>query len=172
MDIVDLRTRSRMMAGIRGRNTKPELVVRSLLHREGCRFRLHESALPGRPDIVMKRRRTVVFVHGCYWHRHTHCRNATLPKTNREFWLRKLQSNVRRDRRNVRDLLNDGWRVLIVWECAVREAGNNPERLQADIRVWLGSREQYHEIGIPRGSSNISPSVRDGRKKSARGRCD
>jgi len=151
------------MAGIRGRNTKPELVVRSLLHREGCRFRLHDSALPGRPDIVMKRRRTVVFVHGCYWHRHTNCKNATLPKTNRQFWLRKLQSNVRRDRRNVRNLLNGGWRVLIVWECAVRDAGPNPEKLRKDIRTWLGSGEQYREIGIPRRTPDATLGPRDGR---------
>lgn len=151
------------MAGIRGRNTKPELVVRSLLHREGCRFRLHDSALPGRPDIVMKRRRTVVFVHGCYWHRHTNCKNATLPKTNRQFWLRKLQSNVRRDRRNVRNLLNGGWRVLIVWECAVRDAGPNPEKLRKDIRTWLGSGERYREIGISRRTPDATLGPCDGR---------
>lgn len=146
MDTVDARTRSRMMAGIRGRNTKPELVVRSVLHREGCRFRLHDSALPGRPDIVMKGRRTVVFVHGCYWHRHARCKNAILPKTNREFWLKKLQSNVRRDKRIVRDLLGDGWRVLIVWECAVRDAASDPGALQKGIRRWLCSNERFGEI--------------------------
>ena len=116
-DIVDSATRSRMMSGIRGTNTKPELVVRQFLHVRGLRYRLHVDGLPGRPDIVLPKHRAVVFVHGCFWHRHKFCRFATTPSTNRQFWLDKLTGNVRRDRRHGTELSKQGWRVLIVWEC-------------------------------------------------------
>lgn len=147
MDSVDRHTRSRMMAGIRGRNTRPEIIVRSLLHREGLRFRLHDPKLPGRPDIVMKARGVIVFVHGCYWHRHRNCKNATIPQSNRAFWVQKLQSNVRRDRQNIRDLVTAGWRVLVVWECAIREAHGNTGSLRKAICRWLASKSQIGEIG-------------------------
>jgi DNA mismatch endonuclease (patch repair protein) len=116
-DIVDRATRSRMMAGIRGRDTTPERIVRSHLHRAGLRFRLHESRLSGRPDIVLPRWGAVVFVHGCYWHRHPGCRFATTPSTRVDFWMRKFAENVARDRRNIRALRRAGWRVFVVWEC-------------------------------------------------------
>jgi DNA mismatch endonuclease (patch repair protein) len=118
-DSVDRATRSRMMAGIRGRDTTPERIVRSHLHRAGLRFRLHESRLSGRPDIVLPRWGAVVFVHGCYWHRHPGCRFATTPSTRVEFWTRKFAENVARDRRNVRALRRAGWRVFVVWECSL-----------------------------------------------------
>ncbi|MBK6486122.1 MAG: DNA mismatch endonuclease Vsr [Gemmatimonadetes bacterium] len=116
-DIVDRATRSRMMAGIGGKDTAPELAVRRFLHREGFRFRLHRRDLPGRPDIVLPRYGVVVLVHGCFWHRHTRCRYATTPASNREFWIAKFQQNVSRDRRNARDLRRLGWRPVVVWEC-------------------------------------------------------
>jgi DNA mismatch endonuclease (patch repair protein) len=119
MDVVDAATRSRMMSGIRGRNTTPELVVRSALHRAGLRYRLHRRDLPGSPDIVLPRFRTVVFVHGCFWHRHASCRYCTMPKTNANFWKQKFENNVVRDARQKRALRLDGWRVLTVWECDV-----------------------------------------------------
>lgn len=125
-DIVDRATRSRMMAGIRGRDTTPERIVRSHLHRAGLRFGLHDSRLSGRPDIVLPKWGAVVFVHGCYWHRHRGCRFATTPSTRVEFWNRKFAENVARDRRNVRALRRGGWRVFVVWECSL-----TPSRLDA-----------------------------------------
>lgn len=119
-DVVDQQTRSRMMAGIKGRDTKPELAVRSYLHAAGLRFRLHDKHLPGRPDIVLRRYRTVVFVHGCFWHRHPGCRYATVPASRQEFWSSKFASNVERDRRDVASLEELGWRVITVWECETR----------------------------------------------------
>ena len=122
MDIVDRNTRSRMMAAIGGRNTRPELRVRKALHAAGLRFRLHRRDLPGSPDIVLPKFRTVVFVHGCFWHRHPGCHFATTPATNVQFWREKLQSNVDRDKRQRRLLINAGWRVLVIWECQSRSA--------------------------------------------------
>lgn len=122
-DIVDKATRSRMMSGIRGKNTKPELVVRSFLHRRGLRFRLQDKRLPGRPDIVLPRYRAVVQVHGCFWHQHSGCRFAYTPKANREFWSRKLSENVARDTASEYALRARGWRVLTVWECETADEG-------------------------------------------------
>lgn len=116
VDVVDAATRSRMMSGIRGKNTKPEIHVRSLLHREGLRFRLH-SSLPGKPDLVFPKYGAVVFVHGCFWHRHAGCRYATTPSSNVEFWQAKFDANVARDKRVNRQLRKDGWRVFVVWAC-------------------------------------------------------
>lgn len=108
-----------MMSGIRGRDTKPELAVRRYLHGRGFRYRLHARELPGRPDIVLPRHRTVVFVHGCFWHRHEGCRFAYTPKTRQEFWLPKLEGNAVRDARDQQQLADLGWRVEVVWECEV-----------------------------------------------------
>lgn len=119
-DVVDSKTRSRMMSGIKGKHTRPERIVRSGLHNLGFRFRLHARNLPGSPDLVLKRHSAVIFVHGCYWHRHEGCRYATTPSTRKEFWLAKFQANVERDRRNRQALLDAGWRVFVVWECALR----------------------------------------------------
>ncbi|WP_313331146.1 very short patch repair endonuclease [Sphingobium yanoikuyae] len=119
-DIVDRETRSRMMAGIGGRNTRPELALRSALHARGFRFRLHARDLPGKPDIVLPRYRAVIFVHGCFWHRHADCRYATTPATRPEFWQEKFAGNVRRDAAAVAELRHRRWRVAIVWECGLR----------------------------------------------------
>lgn len=126
-DIVDSDTRSRMMSGITGRNTKPEIAVRRYLHRRGLRFRLHTKDLPGRPDLVLRRHRAVVFVNGCFWHRHKGCRFAYTPKSNRTFWIRKLARNVERDARQKRQLMRLGWRVFVVWECQA----SSPARLES-----------------------------------------
>lgn len=118
--MVDRLTRERRswnMGRISGKDTGPELVVRRVLHRLGFRFRLHRKDLPGRPDIVLPGRATVVFVHGCFWHRHRNCRFAYTPKSRLEFWTAKFESNVERDRRNQRALRAAGWKVLTVWEC-------------------------------------------------------
>lgn len=121
VDVVDSATRSRMMAGIRGKDTKPELLVRSYLHRAGLRYRLHAKDLPGKPDVVLPKYRTVVFVHGCFWHSHPRCKYAVLPASNVDFWKQKLDRNRERDRRNKSDLKALGWRVLTVWECQLDE---------------------------------------------------
>jgi len=126
------------MSGIRGRDTKPELAVRRYLHARGFRFRLHVRELPGRPDIVLPRHRTAVFVHGCFWHRHAGCRFAYTPKSRQEFWLPKLEGNAARDARNEERLRDLGWRVELVWECEAtperldqlaRDIGDSDERL-------------------------------------------
>lgn len=118
-DIMSAEARSRLMSKIGPRNTKPELALRSLLHRAGFRFRLHAKDLPGKPDIVLPKYRTVIFVHGCFWHRHRGCRFATTPSSNKGFWSKKFSENVDRDKRKARALRRLGWIVLIVWECEV-----------------------------------------------------
>ena len=122
--------RSLNMSRIRSRDTSPELRVRSLLHRAGYRYRLHVKDLPGKPDIVMPRHRTVVFVNGCFWHRHSGCRYAATPKTNAIYWQRKFERNVARDQKAYEALAQDGWRVLVIWECQTRSG----EKLAALIR--------------------------------------
>lgn len=125
--------RSRNMAAIRGKDTAPELAVRRMLHGMGLRFRLHRKELPGRPDIVLPRHRTVVFVHGCFWHRHQGCRFTTTPKTRREFWQAKFDGNVARDRRNQAELVQLGWRVIVVWECELRDVAALRDRLVSEL---------------------------------------
>lgn len=119
MDIVSPEKRSQMMAGIKGKNTKPEMVVRKLVHGMGFRFRLHRKDLPGSPDLVFPRLRKVIFVHGCFWHRHSGCRLAYTPKSNAQYWLDKLEANTRRDVLALKALDALGWEILIVWECEV-----------------------------------------------------
>jgi DNA mismatch endonuclease (patch repair protein) len=117
-DIVDRATRSKMMSGIRGKDSQPELRVRSFLHRAGLRYRLHGRRLPGRPDIVLASYRTVVFVHGCFWHQHPGCKYAYhVPWTRNVFWSRKLSENIERDRANTDALKQADWSVIVVWEC-------------------------------------------------------
>ncbi len=117
------------MSRIRGRNTGPELRVRSITHRLGFRFSIRRIDLPGKPDIVLPSHRTVIFVHGCFWHRHKGCTNSVVPKTRREFWLNKLDSNVLRDRRNAKALKDLGWRVLVVWECELEDEAKLRRRI-------------------------------------------
>lgn len=119
-DIVDSATRSRMMAGIRARDTRPERILRSSLHRRGVRYRLHVGKLPGKPDLVLPRFRAAIFVHGCFWHRHANCRYASTPATRPEYWRAKFAGNVARDIRNHAALLALGWRVAVVWECSLK----------------------------------------------------
>lgn len=149
-DVVNSETRSRMMSGIRGKNTRPELALRKALHVRGFRYRLHGQRVRGRPDLVFSRYRAVVFVHGCFWHRHEGCRYATTPATRPAFWQAKFTSNVRRDR-EVRSLLaNEGWRVAIVWECSLRR--QERVAITADlIAAWL--REETSTIDTAHGRS-------------------
>ena len=133
-DVFDKAKRSAVMSRIRGKNTIPERSVRSLLYRLGYRFRLHCRELPGNPDIVLPGRRTVIFVNGCFWHRHARCRYATTPATRRDFWKRKFFANVERDKRNQARLRRSRWRVLVIWECQILK----PETLAARIVRFLG----------------------------------
>ena len=120
MDIVSQKTRSRMMAGIRNKNTKPEIIIRRQLHSLGFRFRLHRRIGKARPDLILPRWNTCIFVHGCYWHRHKGCKLASVPKSNTDFWQTKFNQNVDRDKRNIGELEALGWSVGIIWECSVR----------------------------------------------------
>lgn len=119
-DIVDKQTRSRMMSGIRGKDTQPEMKVRRFLHAKGFRYRLHVRALPGKPDICLPKYHTVIFVQGCFWHRHKGCGLSYVPASNKDRWLSKFQQNVKRDRRNIDLLIRAGWRVIVLWECGLR----------------------------------------------------
>jgi DNA mismatch endonuclease, patch repair protein len=133
VDVVDPATRSRMMAGIQGKNTKPELQVRRYLHGRGLRFRLHVKDLPGKPDLVFTKYRTVLFVHGCFWHQHAGCKFATMPNSRTDFWLTKLSANVARDQRQLAALKELGWRVLTVWECELSDGTSRLDDLYLEI---------------------------------------
>lgn len=129
------------MSRIRGAHTKPEMLLRSALHMRGLRFRLHRRDLPGRPDIVFVRKRVVVFVHGCFWHCHD-CQYSTLPTTRQPFWKQKLAGNVRRDEDARRALTDKGWRIVVVWECALRGPGRRPlSKLAAEIDSYIDRKK-------------------------------
>lgn len=123
-DIVDSETRSRMMAGIKERDTKPEMRLRRFLFKKGYRYRLHVSGITGRPDVVLSKYKLAIFVHGCFWHRHKGCKLAYTPKSNIERWAKKFDDNMRRDSEQVQKLINSGWHVLIIWECGLRKNEN------------------------------------------------
>ncbi len=134
-DSISAEHRSWNMSRIKSRDTKPERTLRSLLHRAGFRFRLHVKELPGRPDIVLPRYRTAIFVHGCFWHRHEGCRNTTTPSTRAQFWQDKFDANIDRDKRNVLYLEQLGWRVETVWECDLgKDAPGVVKRLSEILR--------------------------------------
>jgi len=132
-DRITTEHRSWNMSRIGARNTQPELLVRSILHRMGFRFRLHRKDLPGKPDIVLPKHRAVVFVHGCFWHRHKGCKYTTTPSTRREWWLAKFEKTVQRDQRNKRALSRLGWRVIVVWQCEI----NDPSRVAKRLKRFL-----------------------------------
>lgn len=132
-DRISPERRSWNMSRIRGKDTKPERLLRSRLHRSGLRFRLHVAGLPGKPDIVFPRMRTAIFVHGCYWHRHPGCPRATTPKSNAQFWQKKFAETVRRDARKADALTMQGWQVITVWECEI-------ERDCEDLTISLAAQ--------------------------------
>ena len=121
MDIISEEKRSWNMSRIRGKDTKPEIIVRSMLHRMGYRFRLHRKDLPGKPDIVLPKYNTVIFVHGCFWHRHKGCKYAYTPKSRIKFWKNKFIETVKRDKQHLKQLKENGWEVFIVWECETKD---------------------------------------------------
>lgn len=135
-DRISKARRSWNMSRIKGRDTTCEIKLRSSLHRAGYRFRVHDTRLPGRPDIVLPKYRTVVFVHGCFWHRHAGCVNAATPKTNQHFWLAKFRATVKRDHRNAVALVELGWQVLTVWECQINhDVGQVTNRVENKLRL-------------------------------------
>jgi DNA mismatch endonuclease (patch repair protein) len=145
-DVVDKLTRSRMMAGIQGKDTKPELALRRSLHALGFRYRLHAKGLPGRPDLVLAKHRAAVLVHGCFWHRHPGCRFATTPSTRPDFWATKFQANIERDEAVRYALLKAGWRVGTVWECALRSESAQ-RATSAMLAAWLHGTGLELELG-------------------------
>jgi len=144
-DIVDAKTRSRMMSGIRSKDTKPELTVRLGLHHRGFRYRLHDRRLPGTPDLFLPKYSAVIFVHGCFWHGHD-CAWFKWPKTRSEFWQEKIQGNRARDQLHQLRLNSDGWRVCVVWECALRAAGKDTNAVLDKVTSWLRSDSKLMEI--------------------------
>ena len=132
VDRLSKERRSWNMSRIRAKDTKPELIIRSVLHRFGYRFRLHRKDLPGKPDIVMSKYKTVIFVHGCFWHRHENCREASRPKTNSEYWEAKINRNIERDNNNVTLLQKEGWNVIIIWECEISKDDKKNHNLLID----------------------------------------
>ena len=148
VDVVDRATRSRMMSGIRGRDTKPEITLRRLLHRAGLRFRLHSRDLPGRPDVVFPWRKAAIFVHGCFWHRHEGCHWCSTPASNSDFWSAKFGRNVERDAEAIAELHAIGWRTATVWECALR--GDQLDVTAAAVIEWVREGVGDFETGVPR----------------------
>lgn len=136
-DLFSPQKRSQVMAAIKGRDTKDELLVRRFLFRHGLRYRTSDCRLPGRPDIVLPKYRTVIFVNGCFWHGHEHCSLYRLPKTHQEFWKRKIERNRARDERSIARLLAMGWRPIVVWECELRGKQKQQETLEGLLNeIW------------------------------------
>lgn len=152
VDVVSPAVRSRMMSGIKGKNSQPEILIRKMLFSAGYRFRLHRRDLPGTPDIVLPGRKIAIFVHGCFWHAHEGCKYFKVPATRPEFWINKLQSNVGRDKRAFERLRTMGWRVLCIWECATRES-ETAKSLLKQMVSWIDSDIGIEEIGAPSARS-------------------
>lgn len=145
-DVVTPEARSRMMAGIRGKNTRPELMIRSALHRAGFRFRLHRASLPGKPDLVLPRYRAAIFVHGCFWHGHG-CHLFRWPTTREAFWREKIGRNIARDSQQMADLAGAGWRVAVIRECSLKGKTRLPfPDIVEALGLWLKSDEKALEI--------------------------
>lgn len=147
VDVVDKATRSRMMAGIRAKNTKPEMIVRTGLHALGFRYRLHVKEIPGTPDIVLPKFRALIVVQGCYWHGHN-CRFFKLPTSNADFWRKKISANRLRDQRNLAEQHKAGWRTLVVWECAVRTSikKNSKIDIVGLVATWISGESDKASI--------------------------
>jgi DNA mismatch endonuclease, patch repair protein len=143
-DTVNATTRSRMMAGIRSKNTGPELLIRRLLHRDGFRYRIHVKNLPGCPDVVLPKYKAVVFVHGCFWHGHD-CPLFRPPKSRTDYWSAKIDKNRVNDAKAINALIEMGWRVCIIWECAIRAARQDPDLLSARLKRWLTGESAFYE---------------------------
>lgn len=135
-----------MMSGIKGADTKPEMIIRSGLHKRGFRFRLHDKRLPGKPDLVLPKYNAVIFVNGCFWHKHD-CHLFKWPKTRQEFWRKKIEGNAARDERNVQALLDEGRRVMTIWECALKGRTRRPvDEVLDSVGSWLICEDGIEEI--------------------------
>jgi len=144
-DFMTTAQRSRAMSNVRGKNTKPEMKVRSGLHNRGFRFRVNDKKLPGKPDIILRKYSTVIFIHGCFWHHHMNCSKSKMPQTRKEFWKNKIRNNVIRDRENIKALTEMGWRMAVVWECATKKKKDLIKTLDA-LNWWIKEGEFYIEI--------------------------
>ncbi|MBW6512200.1 MAG: very short patch repair endonuclease [Desulfuromonadaceae bacterium] len=145
-DVVDPATRSRMMSGIRGKNTRPEMLIRRHLHARGFRYRLHVATLPGKPDIVLPRYRAVILIHGCFWHGHD-CHIFKWPASNESFWRNKITRNMAIDERTNLALHQENWRVLTIWECSLKGKYKRPiEQVIDSVEAWLDSNDDIYEI--------------------------
>ena len=147
-DTFDKATRSRIMAAIKGKNTRPEIALRSKLHRKGFRFRLHDTGLPGKPDIVLAKHNAVIFVNGCFWHGHD-CARFKLPKTNRSWWRKKISRTQLRDEKARQNLIEAGLRLCVVWECAIRGNEKTLESTTTRCSRWIRSNRKTLEIRGP-----------------------
>lgn len=151
-DVMTPKQRSRCMAAVKGKDTKPEMIVRKYLFSRGLRFRIQVRKLPGTPDIVLPKYNTVIFVNGCFWHGHEGCKYFRLPKSNVEFWTEKIERNIERDRESMRALLDLGWKVIRVWECELRNKANREETLNkiyTSITSLDGSCYSFEETDVP-----------------------
>jgi DNA mismatch endonuclease (patch repair protein) len=126
-DVHDIKTRSYNMSMIKGKNTKPEIIVRKFLFKNGYRYRLYDSKLPGKPDIVLRKYKTVIFINGCFWHGHKECKYFVVPKTRTDWWLKKIEKTKERDEVNYKQLKKEGWNIIVIWECELKE--NRDKRL-------------------------------------------
>lgn len=162
-DIFDKQTRSKIMSTVRSKNTKLEIEIRKRLFEQGFRYRLHADELPGKPDIVFPKYATVIFIHGCFWHFHG-CTRSTIPEERREWWEKKLHDNRIRDAKDLAALHNAGWRILIVWECAVRGLGINREKALDNVGIragkFLRSKRKLLEISGPLLKTNLERQTR------------
>lgn len=158
-DVVTPEKRSLMMSGIRGKNTKPELLIRKLLHGKGFRYRLHDKKLPGKPDMILPRYHAVILIHGCFWHNHD-CHLFKWPSSNESFWKEKLTKNKSVDKRSYQQLQAAGWRILVIWECALKGKQRRPvEQIADDIITWLITSACDAEI---RGAEHATISSKKG----------
>ena len=151
VDTLTTEQRSAVMASIKGANTGPEMFVRRALHARGYRYRVHGRGLPGKPDLVFKKRRAAVFVHGCFWHRHG-CKKTTMPKSRQDYWQEKFAKNVARDQRNVAQLAEDGWRIYIVWECEI----SRDEAIIDQLVAFLGPPRTGGEVATLTAASETA----------------
>ena len=146
-DHVSILKRSQIMAAVKSKDTQPELMVRSLLHKAGYRYKLHSNSLPGKPDMVLPKYKAVIFIHGCFWHGHNCIRSRKPPKTHTVYWKRKIDKNKLRDAQNVRNLHTIGWRVCVIWECALKRRGRIEEGVFVKlIAKWLKAKDTFKEI--------------------------
>jgi len=141
-DIFSARKRSAIMKSIKGKDTKPEIAVRSIVHRMGYRFRVNQGMLPGNPDIVLKKHKKVIFVNGCFWHGHLKCRRSRLPTSNENYWKNKIIKNMARDKKQIKLLHNQGWNTLVVWTCEIQDK----KKISEKIANYLSSSELKNDI--------------------------